>query len=697
MAFDMENFEFENYGNIKLMFDTMPYTCHLWNKEYQILDCNDASMTMFKVDNKEIFKERFHEFSPECQPDGSLSADNVQMYLDKAFSEGKTVFDWLHIAADGTHIPCYVTAIRVDGKDQQLVVTHVIDMTEQYAMNLQLTHAMEAAQQANHAKSMFLSNMSHEIRTPMNAIIGLSELLTHEHLNERQERLVHDIVVSAKSLLDIINDILDFSKIESGKLELNQVDYDFKALVDNIESLFIYIARKKNLDFIMELDENLPDVFYGDDVRLRQVLINICGNAVKFTETGHVLLNISAEDNNLIFIIKDTGIGIREEDLLSLFNAFEQVDRLKNRNVIGTGLGLTLSKSFVEMMGGEIKIESAYGTGSTFTIIVPLVAGTAENIHKNESKKVELPFSAPEAKILITDDNEFNLKVAAGLLNLMDIDAEAVDSGDKAIELIKKHDFDIIFMDHMMPEKDGIETTREIRNLGGKYKYVPIVALTANAIGNVHKMFIDNGFTDFISKPIDVNQLNKVVRKYLPPELIKAEVEYEWHQEHIKRQDELFQKAAITFLDDNKNTYEKITSALKSGDMKTAHRIAHTLKSSAGFIGKKALQDAAFSLEKSLQNTPYLYSTQQLDIIEKELDKALHDLELLREHVKTEKTDSVQISAEELAALLAQLKPLLKKGDFSATSYVEALKGAGKKTLAARIENYDFTGALELI
>jgi len=694
----MDLLESQNYGNIKLMFDSMPYTCHLWNREHQMLDCNDAGMRMFKVGNKEDFKRRFHEFSPEYQPDGALSSEKTVMVLDRAFKEGYYVFEWMHTDSEGAPFPCNITAIRVDGKTEPLVVAHVVDMTEHHELTMKLKSALEEAQEANRAKSIFLSNMSHEIRTPMNAIIGMCELLARENLSGRQAGFVSDIIVSAKSLLDIINDILDFSKIESGKLELIPVDYDFFALVDNIESMFKYIAQKKGLEFRLECGDGLPAVLYGDDIRMRQILINICGNAVKFTEDGYVRLRITAVGGSLIFEIKDTGVGIREEDMAKLFCAFEQAGKSINRSVVGTGLGLALCESFVEMMGGMIGIESEYGKGSTFTVTLPIVEGCAGKIQKSEGDHAEWKLSAPDARVLVTDDNEFNLRVASGFLSLMDISAETARSGFKAIELIKQNDYDIVFMDHMMPEMDGVETVREIRKLGGKYEGLAIVALTANAVGNAREMFLENGFSDFISKPINVNKLQDIIKRYLPPEKLRAEFCPECHQERFIQEEELFRMAAVTFVRENQNTAENIAASLAAGDIKTAHRIAHTLKSIAGFLGKQDLQDAAFSLETSLQFGAADYTPGQIEAINAGLVNALRDFRYLFDEAEAMKKPAVRIEGNELAALLLEIEPLLKKGDFGATAYADALQGVcGAEELARLIGDYDFEGALELL
>ena len=402
---------------------------------------------------------------------------------------------------------------RNEGKRLEKMVHDRTD--ELYKNQQKLEVAVEEAQAANRTKSAFLANMSHEIRTPMNAIIGMSELLTHENLNERQVSHVNDINLSAHNLLSIINDILDMSKIESGKLELQEVNYNFFALTDNMSSMFQFIAEKKGLEFIYEKEGDIPHYLFGDDVRLRQIITNICANAVKFTEKGFVCLKVTATSEELIFDISDSGKGIREEDISKLFVAFQQTNDLKNHGIEGTGLGLSIAKSFAVMMGGDITVSSEYGKGTTFTVRIPLAIG--EEVVMAETAMKEEPFYAPLANILVVDDNEFNLKVAGGLLKLFGIDAVCVNSGIAALELLKEKDFDIIFMDHMMPDKDGVETTQDIRKLGGKYVYQTIIALTANAIRGSKEMFLENGFNGFVSKPIEIKDLTETLRAWLSP------------------------------------------------------------------------------------------------------------------------------------------------------------------------------------
>jgi signal transduction histidine kinase/DNA-binding NarL/FixJ family response regulator len=490
--------------------------------------------------------------------------------------------------------------------------------------------------EASRIKSSFLANMSHEIRTPMNAIIGMSEFLQHEPLNGRQIDFVNDIHFSAHSLLSLINDILDVSKIEAGKIALVPVNYDFPAFLDNIISMFQYMAKNKGLEFIYEISGDIPKYLYGDDIRLRQVLTNICGNAVKFTEKGHIKVMVSCMTGTLRFEIEDTGRGIHRKDLSKIFNSFEQADTKGNRGIIGAGLGLAISKTYTEIMGGKITVESEYGQGSTFTVEIPLVLGSGEGVeYVEEDIRKEQIFSAPSAKVLVVDDNKMNLRAIEALLSLVSIKAKLVASGQEAIDLVQKEDFDIVFMDHMMPDMDGVETTLRIRNLGGKYGRLIIIALTANAVHGAREMFISNGFDGFLSKPTELIDLKKVLLEWLPGEKVTLIDPASNHRGIVKKTPQIkdvdpfkndlqFKKdLQIMFVEDNQNRYEDIVKALEKGDIKLAHRTAHSLKSNAGQIGETRLQQIAADIEKQLKDGENLLTQGQLDLLETELNAVL--------------------------------------------------------------------------
>ena len=664
----------EHYTNVYSMYDNT-FKLSDFMRKYKAVSTNipEIAESDIQAAYEILGKKDYEEKNIDCSACGS-----------------QTCYDMARKIALNVNIPinCIVKSMK-DARTEH----------ENYlATHNQLLEAVEAAQKANRAKSEFLANMSHEIRTPMNAIIGMSEILEHETLDETQANYVRDIKTSSYSLLRIINDILDMSKIESGKLELNPVDYNFNQLMDNTVSMLKHISDNRGLEFIYTTSEDVPVYLYGDDIRLKQIITNIGGNAVKFTQQGYVKLSVVTEDGNLIIKVEDSGIGIRSEDLPKLYQAFEQLDRMRNRSAVGTGLGLPICKSLVEMMGGNIFAESEYGKGTTFTVTVPLELGDEKNIHTADVTHSSQRISAPTAKVLVTDDNDFNLRVTSGLLKLMKIKADTVASGYKAIEAVSKKDYDIIFMDQMMPGMDGIETVHEIRKLGGKYLDINIIALTANAVLGAKEMFLENGFDDYISKPVDIDKLRELVIKYLPVEKVVFVENAEVTQDDIDKENELHLKLIKTFVKENKNTYERLIAYIVSGDIRTAHRTAHTLKSSAGYLGKRALHKAALSLEKALHDETSQHTQLQLDILKRELTAALVEFEKICKESKDEKIEAKIISDDDLAILLEDLELLLKKGDISSLDYIGQIQGIeGLEKIASLISDYEFTDALGIV
>lgn len=384
------------------------------------------------------------------------------------------------------------------------------------------------AERANRAKSSFLSNMSHEIRTPMNAILGMTTVALREDMNSTVRKSLNIIQSSSEGLLAIINDILDFSKIESGKVEIIPEDYYTLSLVNDVKTIAEARNADKGLELYFNVAEDIPSVLYGDMVRIKQIMVNLVNNAVKYTDNGSVTVDITYEktgDNSVMLQYKvvDTGQGIKDEDKGRLFESFSQVNQQQNHHKEGTGLGLAISKQLVELMGGAIAFDSKYGEGSMFMVIIPQVliderpAGKLEDYeYKKEAEDIRDEFAVPDASILIVDDNSVNLMVAESLLSVYKMKITLAQSGYEAIEKCRKNKFDIIFMDHFMPDMDGIEATKKIRDdkesLNGTTR---IVALTANAMSGVKEMLIDAGFDDFLSKPIDMKEATRILKKYL--------------------------------------------------------------------------------------------------------------------------------------------------------------------------------------
>jgi CheY-like chemotaxis protein/two-component sensor histidine kinase len=353
----------------------------------------------------------------------------------------------------------------------------------------------------------------------MNAILGLNELLSRSSLDATQSKYLADIRKSAHSLLTIINDILDFSKIEAGKMEIINGNYNLRALLDNLQVMFELLMKEKNLSFEFYIDRRVPAFVQGDENRLRQILTNLLSNAMKYTPRGRVRFSARLEDPGLLrFDVEDTGIGIREEDRGKLFMPFEQLDTRKNRNVAGTGLGLAICDRLCQLMGGSLRLESEYGAGSTFSVTVPYIP-VEEEAGEAASAAVK-EFTAPGVRALVVDDIEINLELTQAMLSSFGISADLASKGEIALELVRKNPYDLIFMDHMMPGMDGIETTRHIRELGEQFAGVPVIALTANVINGAEAMFLKNQFNDFLAKPIEFASLNRCLRKWLPPDRI---------------------------------------------------------------------------------------------------------------------------------------------------------------------------------
>ena len=415
------------------------------------------------------------------------------------------------------------------------VIQYLKKSTQEKTLHEQeILQIAETERLANQAKSEFLAQMSHEIRTPINAVLGMNEMILHKAKDKEILDYSHNIKRAGKSLLVLINSILDFSKIEDGKMELIPVKYNTSDLIENLRISVDQRAKEKGLGFNICASKDLPSELYGDDLRISQIIINLLTNAVKYTDKGSVTLDISVRskegDKVTLFVqVIDTGIGIREEDLPKLFNSFERLEEQKNRTIEGTGLGLPITTRLLEMMGSKLEVKSTYGDGSNFyfDLVQTIVDDTPMDktaVTKEDEDEDEASSGAvyPNAKVLVVDDNDMNLKVIKNLLGLFKITPDAEASGNGAIYRMREKDYDIVFMDHMMPGMDGIETLKRLREEDLVPDHTVMIALTANAIVGARKLYLDATFNDYLSKPVELNQLAVTLKKYLP-EAAKAE------------------------------------------------------------------------------------------------------------------------------------------------------------------------------
>ena len=422
-------------------------------------------------------------------------------------------------------------------EDDKQVVGHMItffDVTDLHENTKKMEQLKIEADNANMAKSNFLANMSHEIRTPINAVLGMDEMILREANEENVIEYAMSIKRAGETLLSLVSDILDFSKIESGKMTIINEPYQVEELITDIINTFTLRMRQKGLTFITEIDENIPKVLIGDEVRIKQIALNILSNAYKYTKEGYVKFIVTSmvKGNKCILnvSVEDTGSGIKKEALEKLFATFERIDEKKNRHIEGSGLGLNITKNLLMMMGSDIQVKSVYGRGSIFSFELEQPVVNSEPIGNMDLERVKIgnthknnvSFVAPQARVLVVDDNVVNLSVMKGLLKKTQVIVDVASSGAEAIKMTKNKEYHLIFMDHLMPEMDGIEAMARIKEMDDNInRNTPCIVLTANAISGAKEEYMKAGFDEYMTKPVDVELLDRNLMKYLPDELVK--------------------------------------------------------------------------------------------------------------------------------------------------------------------------------
>ena len=501
---------------------------------------------------------------------------------------------------------------------------------------------------ANEAKSVFLANMSHEIRTPINGIIGMNAMLLKNCDScdaEEIREYAKNIQSASQTLLSIVNDILDISKIESGKMEIIPVEYELFSVLNDCYNMTKARADAKNLDFEMEIDSNVPSVLFGDEVHVRQIINNFLSNAVKYTKEGKVILRMGYEpaEGEQLFLkiqVQDSGIGIKKSDMDKLFLNFTRIDEQKNRNIQGTGLGLSLTKKLVELMGGNIHVTSEYGEGSVFTAVIPQQIVDREPLGDFQQKYQQYIHSAemdeqillaPEARILVVDDVEMNLKVAQNYLKQTGAKVDLAYSGAECLRMICQKKYDMILLDHMMPEMDGIETLEAMKQSKDHLNVeTPVIALTANAIVGAKEKYLEAGFANYLSKPIRENELMEMLRAYLSKELVEMKESADYTEQESsdtvqqKTLEERFPtlntKMGMVYCMDDEDFYleiidtyiredkrEELEQAYAEESWKNYQVQAHSLKSTSLTIGAEELSEHAKALEHAVKNADYSY------------------------------------------------------------------------------------------
>lgn len=583
-----------------------------------------------------------------------------------------------------------------ENSQQKGYLISVIDVTAVMQQAEAMKELKEKAEEANRAKSLFLAKMSHEIRTPINAVLNMNEMILRESTEEEIKKYGLDVKSAAKNLLSIINDILDLSKIESGNMEIIPVEYELSSLLNDVVHMIYARAKEKDLEFKISVSPKLPAALFGDDVRIRQILVNLLTNAVKYTPDGTVSLTvdggIQGDDAILHFAVRDTGIGIKEEDLPKLCEMFQRIEESRNRNIEGTGLGMTITVQLLNMMGSRLQVDSTYGEGSTFSfeLVQKIVRQDAigdfqERINElGQEYSYRTSFVAPEAKLLVVDDCDMNRKVFRSLLKQTQVQITDVSSGMACLEKVRENHYDMIFLDHMMPEMDGMDTLRQLKIMEDNLcKNTPIIMLTANAITGAKEEYLKKGFDDFLSKPVIPEKLERMIQKYLPKEFLKEVTEeesrvetedselpdisginWEYAKTHIPDYAILKQTAKDFYVstDMEMEVLQKFYNLIDQEEYLEQYRIRiHALKSSAAMIGATILSSLANLLEKACNENNLKKIGTLHPIMLEELQKCKESMSVLKEDTlgKEEIIDATQI-----LSLLDRLQNSLEEYDY---------------------------------
>ncbi|WP_372881054.1 ATP-binding protein [Psychromonas sp.] len=715
----------------RTLLASIPVASFLLNMSRRIVDCNAAAEKLLGYQKSELINVLPIKFIPENRHDDHLS------FMDEYFASPRNmktgddrVITLQQKSGEIIEAELVWTPIELDG--EILIVVTVTDITAGNQITKLLIQAKEMADQANRAKSDFLANMSHEIRTPMNAIIGMSHLALEGALPAKEHNYIRKVHGAAKSLLEIINDVLDHSKIEAGKMELGKTGFSLFELLEEVISIIGVNAQKKGLGLHYHVAHSVPVYLRGDALRLRQVLINLAGNALKFTQQGAITIKVKLLEKDdgkiqLQFSVRDTGIGLSEQQQTKIFDTFTQAEPSTSRKYGGTGLGLSISKNIVNLMGGQIWVESDEGQGSTFFFTVYLEE--QDNTNQIDSKESALNEAQGQqqlhgAHILLVDDNELNQEVATTLLQTRGIQVSQAENGCIAVEKVRENNYDAILMDIQMPVMDGYQATLKIREFN---QQIPILAMTANAIKDELQHILEIGMNDYINKPIDVAGMFKVLKRWIsvePGPITKSTALSDPDDDnqdadnsfsHFKQIDK---KAGLATCDNNLILYIKLLSKFKksntlfaeefkrawhAGQWQKAQLIAHNLTGTAGNIGAKNLYLGCVALERQCKNKAETYAVQEsLNRVIMQLSRVTEEIGLmqqLQEKAQQQKIDNkVSLSATEIRQRLQLLEQKIDRFDTNALNTASELlqSSLGEEynvvlnNLIASLENFDF-------
>lgn len=647
----------ENSPNISIMLDNELRTVLATNPYYRVGHCTAEEINSGA--SLDVVFRGLMDYN-QCQ--------NLTNACSRALLEQKKIhyIEKLAIGMQKAVYDVYLHPMKGINEGEQCLMIIMVEITD-------IISAKEKAESADRAKSSFLANMSHEIRTPMNAIHGMAEFIIRDTTDMAAKENAILIKNASTSLLTIINDILDFSKIEAGKMELIDTSFRLASLLMDVAAIIRIKLKDSKVRLVLEIDPNMPRGLVGDEIRIKQIVVNLLNNAVKFTQEGTITLRMGCrrlDNGNAVKIygsVADTGIGIKSQDLERLFSSFERVDTRRNRSIEGTGLGLAISRRLCEAMGGTMGVKSTYGQGSVFswTMVNQVDDWTPIGIIgksdiRSQEKLFQYTFTAEKARVLVVDDNKVNLKVAEGMLAPYKIQVSTAESGKEALGLMEHQHFDIVFMDHMMPIMDGVEALQKLRQLSG-HQHDVVVALTANAVAGVEEEYLQLGFQGYLSKPLGDKELDKCLCRFLPKETI-----HKLAKPFTSKMDEIDEDILKQIYVEGHKKLKLLLDLLETENWSRYIIEVHGLKSVAAHIGQKQLSEMAKAQELAGKAGDYLYIRRNFDRLIAQYSGLLTYIsDKLGEEIFFAAQDEPrgEITPEELEAQTAQLQSALADYD----------------------------------